>query len=451
MTRRTWNHPSAANPAPEPGLLRRFFVRRTSAGVVWLLSIALLWLGTGCRTTPQLMPTPNVYLNRLTNAFANVPPALRSNVVDVLYVTDREAQVDGQGQLRYGRGRSPSLAYGQSRISLGDGMSWGALCTESRAAHRRHSIPVRLLGLRELGRFPDTPMLVVADGEGSEPSVDPAAALARMQARLQAEIQRRLELTPRKDVIVFVHGFNLTFERATALTAQLWHFLEREGVPIAYTWPAGRGGLRGYSYDRESGEFTLFHLKQFLRTLLDCPGIQRIHLVAHSRGTDILTTALRELVIESGGPTRDAVRLDRVANVVLLAPDLDAQVAGQRLVAEHIEQAVERTTIYVCSEDRAITLANWLFEGVRRLGVLRASDFTEKQRAFLRTCHNVHFVDARVRAGFLSHGYFYRNPAVSSDLVILLRENCAPGTPDCRPLDGDGDPFWRVTEGYPHH
>ena len=96
------------------------------------------------------------------------------------------------------------------------------------------------------------------------------------------------------------YGYNNTFEDGTFVIAELWHFLGRQGVPILYTWPAGFFcRLRGYNHDRESGEFTVFHLKQFLRIVASTPGLEQLHLVAHSRGTDVLTTALRELFIET--------------------------------------------------------------------------------------------------------------------------------------------------------
>ena len=69
--------------------------------------------------------------------------------------------------------------------------------------------------------------------------------------------------------------------------AELWHFLGRQGVPILYTWPAGFGGLRGYTRDRESGGFTIFHLKQFLRLLASTPELEELNIIAHSRGTDV--------------------------------------------------------------------------------------------------------------------------------------------------------------------
>ena len=66
---------------------------------------------------------------------------------------------------------------------------------------------------------------------------------------------------------MFVHGFNNDFDDAAFTLAEMWHYLGREQVPLLYTWPAGRGGPSGYIYDRESGEFTVYHLKRLIRAL----------------------------------------------------------------------------------------------------------------------------------------------------------------------------------------
>ena len=144
--------------------------------------------------------------------------------------------------------------------------------------------------------------------------------------------------------------------------AELWHFLGRQGVPILYTWPAGSGGgLRGYTHDRESGEFTIFHLKQFLRLLAATPELEELHLIAHSRGTDVLTSAVRELYIETRAAGHDFRTVYRIKNVVLAAADLDLEVVSQRLAAEYVGLGTERTTIYVSDVDRAIGFSNLLF------------------------------------------------------------------------------------------
>ena len=106
-----------------------------------------------------------------------------------------------------------------------------------------------------------------------------------------------LDKTPRKEVFIFVHGFHNSFDDAAFTMAELWHFVGRYGVPIVYTWPAGHPGIFGYTYDRESSEFTVFHLKQTLKFIASFPEVEKINIIAHSRGTDVAVNALRELSI----------------------------------------------------------------------------------------------------------------------------------------------------------
>jgi esterase/lipase superfamily enzyme len=418
--------------------------RSVRAGrVALLLSAALV---AGC-AGPQLMPTPNMYRDRSQNPFAGVPAVFRTNRVDLLYVTDRRREPDARGRPAYTYGRSPTLAYGSCVVELGRGLDWDRLVALSRATRRTNAVPVRVAWVRELGRLPDEPP-VRATAAGLE--YDPAAEAARQRAvaQFQTEVQRRLELTPRKEVFLYVHGFNNDFNWAATVAAQLWHFLPRQGVPVLYTWPAGRGGLLGYNYDRESSEFTVGHLKQTLRALLTCPGVEKIHLLAHSRGTDVASSAVRELLIEQRGPERPVLRLARLENLILIAPDLDFDVAGQRLGDELVPLAVGRLTVYVHEKDRAVNLANWFFEGFRRLGQLRTTDFTEEQKRRMREARSVQFIDARVRSDLLGHGYFHNHPAVSSDLLQLLRENCDAGDEACRPLRREDGVFWKITDDY---
>jgi hypothetical protein len=48
--------------------------------------------------------------------------------------------------------------------------------------------------------------------------------------------------------------------------------------------------------------------------------------------------------------------------------------------------------------------------------------------------------------GFLGHSYFTSDPAVSSDLVALIRYGLKPGQPG-RPLEEIRRPFWRIPAG----
>src|SRR5262249_42569188 len=150
----------------------------------------------------------------------------------------------------------------------------------------------------------------------------------------QESLQNRLAQSPLKDVYIFVHGFNNTFDDAVFRAAEVWHFMGRVGVPIAYTWPAGLGGIRGYAYDRESGEFTVGHLREFIRSVATCPGVERVHLVAHSLGVHVTISALLELHLiyaAQGKSTKCELKLE---NLVLAAPDVDEELFMQRFVGE---------------------------------------------------------------------------------------------------------------------
>ena len=118
---------------------------------------------------------------------------------------------------------------------------------------------------------------------------------------LQAEVARRLALSPRKEVVLYVHGYRNTFADAAMTMGELCHFLGREFVCGIYSWPAGgrRGILFGYNVDYESSVFASEHLRKTIRTIAQTPGLARLHLLAHSRGTDALVTALSDLNMEA--------------------------------------------------------------------------------------------------------------------------------------------------------
>jgi hypothetical protein len=58
-------------------------------------------------------------------------------------------------------------------------------------------------------------------------------------------------------------------------------------------------------------------------------------------------------------------------------------------------------------------------------------------------------IDAHVRTDFLGHSYFHENPAVSSDLILLLRDNRGPGAENGRPLIRRDNNFWEIDDTYP--
>ncbi len=412
--------------------------------------LAGVLLVAGCAESRQLMPTPNLYTDEKATLFEALPQEYASTLVELIYVTDRVPETDEAGNLRYGFNRSNSLAVGTTVVDLGQNATWEDLVEASRTHTRFGDFELRLDSITEFTRLPPTPIpYQVIDGEIIE---DPEAVAARdaSVARLKAEVRRRLALTPRKDVYIYVHGYHNTFEDAAFALAELWHFFGRQGLPIVYTWPAGHPGIFGYTYDRESSEFTVFHLKQLIKWLAEQPEIENIHLIAHSRGTDVAVSAIRELVIWARGAGLDPREYFKIKNFVLAAPDLDVQVVSQRIAAERLALAIDQATLYSSPDDKAIGLAELLFASPRgRVGTVVIDKLNEEEIGRMKAnAARVTVVNFEGESTGYGHDYFRTNPAVSSDLVLMIRYGLKPGEAG-RPLEHIGLNFWRVPEGYP--
>ena len=230
------------------------------------------------------------------------------------------------------------MAFGSVTVEFGKGVPWDTLVAQSTLSKRSVPLDLKLGPTTELGRFPPIAYGVEATPAGLVRTPAAIDAHEKAAAMLQGEVARRLAAAPRKEVVLFVHGYANTFQDASFTMGELCHFLGREFVCAIFTWPAGgsRGLFMGYNVDRESGEFAVHHLKQAIRIIADTPGVEKVHLLAHSRGTDVMVTALRELEIEAyiGGLLLDS--RFKVRNIVLMSPDLDLDVGRSQALQHRI-------------------------------------------------------------------------------------------------------------------
>lgn len=425
---------------------------------------------SGCKH--EMIPPPYVMRGEQGRAqFAKVDPVFQTADMPILYVTDRACdETDDCGPV-YGYERSRAVEYGVATVGLTPEPTWDQLVIESTKNAERQPYALQLKSVEMQGRFQE-PMTryTVEDGKLIV-TPETVAEITTERQQFQAVLNRWLDHTDIKDAYVYVHGFNNTFNDAVFRLAESWHFGGRQGVPIAFTWPAGRGGLTGYAYDRESGEFAVLHLKMLLLALADCPKIERVHLISHSRGTDVATTALRELHMEVRAATgRGLVGLltdrplvtmtaEQIANapttaqylklrtLVLAAPDLDADVFSQRFASENLPRAADRVVVYFSQSDSALGLAKWLFGGRGRVGDLSVEDFTPQQLALLSKLPSIELISCETK-GYSSHSYMFMHPSAFSDLLLVLREDKPPGAAYGRPLEQPRQGLWLLTNDY---
>jgi esterase/lipase superfamily enzyme len=160
-----------------------------------------------------------------------------------------------------------------------------------------------------------------------------------------------------KTALVFVHGFNTTFEDALYRNAQIVWDLQYQGLSVLFTW-ASRGELTDYVYDKESAYLARDSFIALLQKLKREYGIEQIIVLAHSMGNLIALDALA-----NDAQTSDPVK---IARLVMAAPDVDSD--QFKVLAPEAKAIVGGMTLYVSSADRAMALSRRLAGGIPRAG-----------------------------------------------------------------------------------
>jgi esterase/lipase superfamily enzyme len=421
--------------------------------LVYKKVISILFLALAVSMTIScagLQPIPvEAYGEEGATLFENLPTPLKSAEVDVLYATDRAPDSD-QEVLLYGNDRSFSLAFGFARVKLGKDLSWDDLVNWSQSQNPEPvDIEPFVTSVTEVVRLPSSPYPYELNKNGQLIlGAQFSQQLNTAQETIQNTIRKRLKLTERKNIYIHVHGIKSQLGDTLIDAALTYHLYGRQGVPIVYSWPAGqRGLLRGYTGDRESGEFTVFHLKEFIRTVAAIDEVEKINFTAHSRGTDVILTALRELIIEARASGKDPHRSLKLSNLILIAPDIDASVASQRVIAEALTFSLDRITVYTNDHDGAIAIATKLFASSQRLGNYDVSEVTERQKESLQRLRNADIIFYSGKGGGLLKHSYYQSPAMLADYFLLL-EGKKPGASNGRPLEPLGEYMWGIDDNY---
>ena len=159
-------------------------------------------------------------------------------------------------------------------------------------------------------------------------------------------------------IVVFVHGYNVTFDEAVKRTAQLAYDSGFAGVPIAFSWPS-EGRMLAYNADREDVTWSIHYIERFLAELRQRMPGKKIHLIAHSMGSQGLIGALFRMALRKQQETL-------FDTVVLAAPDFDADYfRGQ--IAGDVRHLASTWVVYASDKDSALDFSTTL-NAIKRLG-----------------------------------------------------------------------------------
>ncbi len=160
-------------------------------------------------------------------------------------------------------------------------------------------------------------------------------------------------------VMVFVHGFNNTYEDSVYRFAQIVHDSKADVAPVVFTWPS-RASVFDYAYDRESTNYSRDALEELLQRMARDPSVGEITVMAHSMGSWLAVEAIRQMAIRNGAVS------PKITQVLLASPDLDVDVFAQQI--RSLGKKKPQFTVFVSRDDRALDLSRYISGNVDRLG-----------------------------------------------------------------------------------
>jgi esterase/lipase superfamily enzyme len=217
-------------------------------------------------------------------------------------------------------------------------------------------------------------------------------------------LRQQIKDSPSKDLFIFVHGFNNTFEDAARRAAQMAYDLDFDGTPLLYSWPS-QGSATAYAVDEAAVGISGRKMADFLETVVAQSGAERIHVLAHSMGNRALIEALQTYLAKRAPDKRQHI----FGQIVFTAPDVDRDYFIDAI--ESVRGAAERVTLYASDNDYALRSSQF-FHGAPRAGT--AGDVIVR-------LPGLDTIDmSAVPADALGHSYFAANSGAIYDIFRIL-------------------------------
>jgi esterase/lipase superfamily enzyme len=246
----------------------------------------------------------------------------------------------------------------------------------------------------------------------------------------RGEISNRLKQASDKSMLVFVHGYNNGFEDAALRTAQLAYDLQFPGIPFFYSWPSANR-VRSYLQDEETARLSEGVFETVLRELSALP-VQSIYIVAHSMGNRVVGHGLQRYV-NAGGKT------DRIKELLLAAPDINAEIFKDEIQPRLAQMRGTRTTIYASSSDVAL-IASKVVHGFRRVGESSGGVLVFKGM------DTVDASNASPSMRNLGHSYLVDSASVIKDLHSIIASKLAARARGLLPKGQEPEVYWQLPQ-----
>lgn len=341
------------------------------------------------------------YVDVLAEPVAIVDEQDGATTWEVFFATNRDVESSSSSGVRFGNGQLAVPLFGRAEVTI---------------------------PRRRRGESPEVARAALEKGDRGRSRLNEVKILSAADAMYG--LVRQVEESRQKDLLLFVHGFNVDFDSSLVRTAQIALDMPFNGAVVAYSWPS-QGGIGNYEVDEPINAASVEPFARFLTEMLDAlPERTRINIVVHSMGNRIVMKALGRMPRPSNGK--------RIANVVLCAPDVG--IADFGMWAPGVVDQAKRTTLYSSQGDGALIVSKSLHLEQR------AGDAHPPV-----VCAGIDTIDcSTIDFDFLGHNYYGSNVDVLADLFRVVKEDRDPAT--CHYLTSatrNGLPYWYFSDWSP--
>ena len=268
--------------------------------------------------------------------------------------------------------------------------------------------------------------------------------IARIQmldeGAMRNDVRSKVQLATRypRQAVVFVHGFNVSFDNALLRTAQMAHDLDFDGPAFFYSWPShGKMAEADYFADQKNSLLAADDLRAFLEFVVAKSGASHVHLIAHSMGNPLLLKALALLKQRPDGAGL------HIGQVLLAAPDMDAQDFTAAIPL--LRDVAAGITLYASASDRALVVSR-LVNGAANP---RAGFVGREGPVVVEGVDTADISAASPDILSLNHNAFAESAVLLGDIGKLLHGVRPPDQrePAMRPVRGKNGAYWQFQPG----
>lgn len=339
------------------------------------------WAGT----SPNLPPTSR--LPAPLPAPSAQPSALDSRVVDFLYVTTRRpSDQNGGRSISYTGERSPELNFGAASVHIPKDHKIG-----------RIELPFKW------SFFGYT----VYEGSFSEDKHFAIRQIGPLTPEQWGKIATAK--SAQKQALIFLHGYNTSFEDALYRNAQIVWDLQYPGLSVLFSW-ASAGNAGDYFYDRDSAYLARGGFVKVLSLLRETYHFEKVDVIAHSMGNLVVLDALSNYA-RTSNPVK-------IGQLIMAAPDVDRDQFLQ--MEPDVRKITSGMTLYASSADKALALSRVPAR------VPRAGDVPSDGPIVLPDMETIDVTAIGDEIFGLNHTEFATNRAIIDDIKLLISTGMRP-------------------------